>query len=171
GSRRESPDDTGYPPSVFSLLPKLLERAGNADGDGTMTAFYTVLVDGDDMSEPVADAARAVLDGHVVLSRRIAEMNRYPAVDISASLSRVATDLITPEHQSLCQRVRQLLADYEEVRDLVQVGAYKHGSDPHIDRLIRLQPRVTDFFRQGKDEPCSLNHSLGGLEAILGADA
>lgn len=170
-SAGEPPTTRGYPPSVFSLMPKLLERAGNADGAGSMTAFYTVLVDGDDMTEPVADAARATLDGHIVLSRRIAEANRYPAVDISASLSRVAGELITPHHQGLAQRVRQLLADYEEVRDLVQVGAYKSGSDPHIDEVIRLFPRVADFFRQDKDQKRTLNEALGGLEGLLGGDA
>jgi len=167
----EPPTTRGYPPSVFSLMPKLLERAGNADGAGSMTAFYTVLVDGDDMTEPVADAARATLDGHIVLSRRIAEANRYPAVDISASLSRVAQELITPEHQKLAQRVRQLLADYDEVRDLVQVGAYKAGSDAHIDEVIRLYPRVADFFRQEKHQKRSLNEALGGLHGLLGGEA
>jgi len=167
-SAGEPPTTRGYPPSVFSLLPKLLERAGNGDGTGSMTAFYTVLVDGDDMTEPVADAARATLDGHIVLSRRIAEANRYPAVDISGSLSRVANELITPEHRAIAQRVRQLLADYEEVRDLVQVGAYKAGSDPHIDHVIRLYPRVVDYFRQEKHQRRSLNEALGGLEALLG---
>jgi len=167
-SAGEPPTTRGYPPSVFSMLPKLLERAGNSDGSGSMTGLYTVLVDGDDMTEPVADASRSILDGHIVLSRRIAEANRYPAVDIGGSLSRVAQDLVAPEHQQLAQQVRQLLADYEEVRDLVQVGAYKQGTDPHVDQVIRLYPQVADFFRQDRAEKRTLNETLGGLEALLG---
>jgi flagellum-specific ATP synthase len=166
----EPPTTRGYPPSVFSLLPKLLERAGNSDSSGSMTAFYTVLVDGDDMTEPIADAARSTLDGHVVLSRRIAEANRYPAVDIAGSLSRVAQDLISPEHQAVAQQVRQLWADYEEVRDLVQVGAYKAGTDPNIDHVIRMYPRVAEFFKQNRNEKRGLNETLGGLAALLGGE-
>lgn len=164
----EPPTTRGYPPSVFSTMPKLLERAGNASGPGTLTAFYTVLVDGDDMNEPIADAARSILDGHIVLSRRIAEAGRYPAVDVSASLSRVATEIIEPRHTELANRVREVFAGYEEVRDLIQVGAYRAGSDPAVDRLIQLFPRISEFLKQPRAERRSIDATLGGIETLLG---
>jgi flagellum-specific ATP synthase len=168
----EPPTTRGYPPSVFSALPRLLERAGNAEGPGTMTAFYTVLVDGDDMTEPIADAARSILDGHVILSRRVAEAGRYPAVDVPRSLSRLASELITPAHAELARRVREVLSGYEEIRDLVQVGAYRQGNDPGVDRTIQLFPRLTDHFKQGRAERRTLDSTLGALLALLGpADA
>lgn len=166
----EPPTTRGYPPSVFSTMPKLLERAGNGAGDGSLTAFYTVLVDGDDLTEPVSDAARSILDGHVVLSRAIAEAGRYPAVDVSGSLSRLAADLIDPAHARLASRVREVFAGYEEVRDLIQVGAYRPGTDPGVDRVVQLFPRIADFFTQDRAERRSLPTTLGGLEALLGPD-
>lgn len=166
----EPPTTRGYPPSVFSLMPKLLERAGNSGSKGSMTAFYTVLVDGDDMTEPVADAVRSILDGHIVLSRRIAESGRYPAVDVSASLSRLASELIQPKHAQLASRVRQVFAGYEEVRDLIQVGAYRTGSDPEVDRIVQLYPRIAEFFKQDRADRRPIESILGGLEALLGPD-
>ncbi len=164
----EPPTTRGYPPSVFSVMPKLLERAGNSSSSGSLTAYYTVLVDGDDMTEPIADAARSILDGHIVLSRRIAESGRYPAVDVAGSLSRLANELISPEHRSLATRVREVFAGYEEVRDLIQVGAYKPGTDPAIDHVVQLFPRIADFFKQAQAERRTLAATLGGIETLLG---
>lgn len=166
----EPPTTRGYPPSVFSTLPKLLERAGNSDSGGSLSAFYTVLVDGDDLNEPIADAARSILDGHVVLSRRIAESGRYPAVDVSGSLSRLATELIDEPHSRIAARVREVFAGYEEIRDLLQVGAYRAGSDPAVDRVVQLYPRLADFFKQSRADRRSLSSTLGGLETLLGPD-
>ena len=135
-----------------------------------MTAFYTVLVDGDDMTEPVADAVRAILDGHVVLSRRIAESGRYPAVDISSSLSRLASDLVDSGHAHISSRVREVFAGYEEVRDLIQVGAYRPGSDPDVDRVVQLYPRIAEFFKQDRGQKRTLQSTLGGLDTLLGPD-
>lgn len=167
----EPPTTRGYPPSVFSVMPKLLERAGNSSSAGTLTAFYTVLVDGDDMMEPIADAARSILDGHVILSRRIAEGGRYPAVDVSASLSRLHSDLVEERHARLAARVREVFAGYEEVRDLIQVGAYRSGTDPAVDRVVQLFPRLAEFFKQSRTERRSLQATLGGLETLLGPES
>jgi flagellum-specific ATP synthase len=166
----EPPTTRGYPPSVFSLLPRLLERAGNSDSEGSLTAFYTVLVDGDDMNEPVSDAARSILDGHIVLSRRIAEMHRFPAVDVSASLSRLASEIVNPHHAQVAARVRSILSGYEEIRDLIQVGAYRQGTDPDTDRIVRLHPRIVDFFRQDRRVARDPVEDLAGLEAIIGEE-
>lgn len=166
----EPPTTRGYPPSVFSAMPKLLERAGNSNSAGSMTAFYTVLVDGDDMTEPVADSVRSILDGHIILSRRIAEAGRYPAVDVSASLSRLAADLIDPTHSRVASRIREVFAGYEEVRDLLQVGAYRTGTDPSVDRIVQLFPRIAEFFKQDRNERRSLQSTLGGLDTLLGPD-
>ncbi len=167
----EPPTTRGYPPSVFSLMPKLLERAGNSDSSGSLTAFYTVLVDGDDLTEPIADAARAILDGHVVLSRRIAEAGRYPAVDVSGSLSRLASELVDERHGRIASRVREVFAGYEEIRDLIQVGAYRAGSDPAVDRVIQLFPRLAEFFKQSRTERRTVASTLGGLETLLGVQS
>lgn len=131
----EPPTLRGYPPSLFASLPRLVERLGS-DGHGTITGLFTVLVDGDDMNEPVADALRGYLDGHIVLSRRIAERGRFPAIDVLASISRLMPKVTTPEHQKRARRLRELLAHYEENRDLVAVGAYKKGADPLLDQAI-----------------------------------
>ncbi len=167
----EPPATKGYPPSVFSNLPKLLERAGNSSSAGTLTAFYTVLVEGDDMNEPIADAVRSILDGHLILSRKIGESGRYPAVDISASLSRLAAELCSPEHAQLAARVREVFGGYEEIKDLLQVGAYRPGADPQIDELVQLYPQLNDFFKQDRQEPRALDATLGGLTALLGPKA
>ena len=166
----EPPTTRGYPPSVFSVLPKLLERAGNSDSTGTMTAFYTILVDGDDMNEPIADTARSILDGHIVLSRAIAESGRYPAVDIPSSLSRLASELVGPEHVKLASQVREVFSGYDELKDLIQVGAYRSGTDAQSDRIVELFPRLAEFFKQGRREERSLENTLGGLEALLGSE-
>lgn len=164
----EPPTTRGYPPSVFAVLPRVLERAGNADTEGTLTAFYTVLVDQDDMTDPIADAVRSILDGHLLLSRRIAEAGRYPAIDIAASLSRVATALIDGPHAGLARRVREVLSAYDEVRDMIRAGAYEQGTDPHIDEVVQLYPKLTDYFKQSRQERRSLEATLGGLQTLLG---
>lgn len=163
----EPPTTRGYPPSVFSQLPKLLERAGNSEGRGTLTAFYTVLVDGDDMTDPIADAARSMLDGHIVLSRKMSEAGNYPAVDVSASLSRIAEEIILPEHSAIARRVREIFALRDEVSDLVQVGAYRAGIDPAIDRALDLAPKISAFFKQERCERRPFDHTVRALTQLL----
>jgi flagellum-specific ATP synthase len=138
----------GYTPSVFALLPKLLERAGTGE-HGTMTALYTVLVDGDDMNEPVADAVRSILDGHIVLSRRLAAANHYPAIDVLASVSRVMPDVVPPSHATAASTVRDILATYRDAEDLVNIGAYVAGSNPRVDHALARIDQVRLFLRQG----------------------
>ncbi len=159
----------GYTPSVFAQLPQLLERAGNAGpGGGSITGIYTVLAEGDDQQDPVADAARATLDGHIVLSRRIAERGRYPAVDVEASISRVMNALVDRPHRELMQRFRRIAACYEQHRDLISVGAYRSGSDPAVDEAIRLYPLLEEFLAQAPEDAVSFETSRAALEQILG---
>ncbi len=143
----EPPATRGYTPSVFALMPKLLERAGTSE-NGTITGLYTVLVEGDDMNEPITDTVRGIVDGHIVLSRDIAAMNMYPAIDILKSISRVMIDVVSPEHLENANRFRSILATYEEAKDLIDIGAYKIGSNPRIDEAIRLIDQCMDFLRQ-----------------------
>jgi len=150
----EPPVRQGFPPSVFGLLPRLLERAGNGER-GSLTALYTVLVAGDDLEEPVADEVRALLDGHIVLSRALCERNHWPAIDVLASLSRVMDFVVDGEHLRAAARVRELLAAYEQKRDLILLGAYQPGSDPRIDTAIAKSESITAFLRQGRDEVSS----------------
>jgi len=162
----EPPATKGYPPSVFAKLPKLVERAGNAEeGGGSITAFYTVLSEGDDQQDPIADAARGVLDGHIVLSRRLAEEGHYPAIDIEASISRVMPQVVFEEHVRLAQRFKQLWSRYQQSRDLISVGAYVPGGDADTDLAIALQPTMAKYLRQGLAE----NESLDSSYALLGA--
>lgn len=164
----EPPATKGYPPSVFARLPQLVERAGNGDArGGSITAFYTVLTEGDDQNDPIADAARAILDGHVVLSRSLAETGHYPAIDIEASISRAMTEIVTPEHQRAAQRFRHLYTVYQQHRDLISVGAYQKGGDPQVDEAIACYPRLMEFLRQDKRRPVSLEESMQGLQALL----
>jgi flagellum-specific ATP synthase len=165
----EPPSTRGYPPSVFAELPRLLERAGPgpAGGDGQITALFTVLVEGDDMHDPVADAARGFLDGHVVLDRRIAERGRYPAIDVLRSLSRCAADCISGEEADLARRARAALAMQEELADLVRLGAYRPGADPAADAALALAPRIEAVLQQGRDEPCSIAETFARLRDAL----
>ena len=164
----EAPATKGYPPSVFARLPQLVERAGNGmQGSGSITAFYTVLAEGDDQNDPIADAARAILDGHVVLSRRIAESGRYPAIDVEASVSRAMHEIIPPEHLDLARRFRQQLATYEQNRDLIAIGAYQRGSDPRIDAAIALWPKLERFLQQDMHTRVDFAGSLAGLQAVM----
>ena len=149
----EPPATKGYPPSVFAKLPQLVERAGNgAEGGGSITAFYTVLTEGDDQQDPIADSARAILDGHIVLSRRLAEQGHYPAIDIEASISRAMNHLVSGQHYSSVNRFKQLYAHYQRNRDLISVGAYVNGSDPLLDEGIAMYPHLEHFLKQGMYE-------------------
>ncbi|MFY3769210.1 Flagellum-specific ATP synthase [Providencia manganoxydans] len=150
----EPPATKGYPPSVFAKLPALVERAGNGKNGGSITAFYTVLTEGDDQQDPIADSARAILDGHIVLSRALAESGHYPAIDIEASISRAMTELIDKQHYRLIQRFKQLTSSYQRNRDLINVGAYAAGSDPMLDMAIQYYPRMSTFLQQDIDERC-----------------
>jgi FliI/YscN family ATPase len=161
-SAGEPPATKGYPPSVFALLPKLLERAGRTDR-GSITGFYTVLVEGDDRHEPVGDAARSVLDGHVWLSRDLALRGQYPAIDPLESVSRLMPDVATPEHREAAESVRRLLAVYRDAEDLVSVGAYVRGSSPEIDLALRVRPDILRFLRQGMEERAPWEETRRGL--------
>lgn len=168
----EAPATKGYPPSVFARLPQLVERAGNgAEGSGSITAFYTVLAEGDDQNDPIADAARAILDGHIVLSRRIAESGQYPAIDVEASVSRAMHEIASPEHIQLARRFRQALATYQHNRDLIAIGAYQRGSDPRVDAAIELWPRMQAFLQQDMHERVDFAASLTALHAVVGENA
>ncbi|MBB1075444.1 FliI/YscN family ATPase [Rhodoferax sp. 4810] len=165
----EPPATKGYSASVFARLPQLVERAGNGDvGGGSITAFYTVLAEGDDQNDPIVDAARAILDGHIVLSRTIAETGRYPAIDVGASVSRVMSALITPEHERAAQRFRSLSAIYTLNRDLIAVGAYRRGADPSLDEAIAMQPRLEEYLRQGRLDGISFERAHNELFTLLG---
>lgn len=164
----EPPATKGYPPSVFAKLPHLVERAGNGDlGGGSITAFYTVLAEGDDQNDPIADAARAILDGHIVLSRQIAESGHYPAIDIEASISRVMNDIVAREHQQAAQRFKQLYSIYNQHRDLISVGAYQPGSDPRVDEAVALHPALSRFLRQDMGESHPLKPSIAELQKVV----
>ncbi|MFC4526668.1 flagellar protein export ATPase FliI [Dyella halodurans] len=169
----EPPATKGYPPSVFAMLPALVERAGNdADGRGSITAFYTVLTEGDDYRhDPIADASRAILDGHIVLSRDLAEAGHYPAIDIEASISRVMPAVVTREHLRAAQRFRQVYSAYRQQRDLIAVGAYQKGSDPQVDHAISMWPRLRDFLQQEVDAPTTLGDAIAGLELLTAGGA
>ncbi len=164
----EPPATKGYPPSVFAKLPQLVERAGTGEHGGSITAFYTVLAEGDDQNDPIADAARAILDGHVVLSRELAEAGHYPAIDIEASISRVMVDVVAPEHERAARRFKQIYSTYRQNRDLINVGAYQAGSDMRVDEAIAMHPRLSGFLQQHMRERVGWNDSLAGLAAALG---
>lgn len=164
----EPPATKGYPPSVFAKLPILVERAGNGrEGGGSITAFYTVLTEGDDQQDPIADAARAILDGHIVLNRTLAESGHYPAIDVEQSISRAMHSITSPEHQKLMRRVKQLFSRYERSRDLISVGAYNAGTDPVLDEAIRLRSKIESFLQQGISERADIAESLRELTALF----
>lgn len=163
----EPPATKGYPPSVFARLPQLVERAGNGRrGSGSITAFYTVLTENDDPNDPIADNARAILDGHIVLSRRLAEAGHYPAIDIESSISRVMSSLVTREQLSQAQRFKTLYSRYQRSHDLISVGAYVNGTDPQLDRAIELYPTLESFLQQGMFEQEGYAGSMEKLSAI-----
>ncbi|MCS6811216.1 MAG: flagellar protein export ATPase FliI [Tepidimonas sp.] len=165
----EPPATKGYPPSAFARLPQLVERSGNGpEGGGSITAFYTVLSEGDDQQDPIADAARAILDGHIVLSRALAESGLYPAIDIEASASRVMHNVVTPDHWALARRFRQLWSRYQKSRDLIQLGAYVPGSDRDTDLAIQLHDGMVALLQQDLHEGASFDASVQRLRALLG---
>lgn len=163
----EPPTSKGYTPSVFALLPKLLERAGGIEGGGSITGFYTVLMEGDDADDPIADAVRSILDGHIMLSRRLASRNQYPAIDVLESISRLMVDVTTPAHQALAGKLRRLLSVYQGAEDLISVGVYAKGSQPEIDDAIHRLPRVQAFLRQGINEKADWDDNLQQLEGLF----
>ncbi|MFK4752686.1 flagellar protein export ATPase FliI [Oceanobacter antarcticus] len=166
----EPPATKGYPPSVFNKLPKLVERTGNGiAGGGSITAFYTVLSEGDDMQDPIADASRAILDGHIVLSRRLAEEGHYPAIDVEASVSRVMPHIVPPHWLQRAQLVKQLVSHYRQNQDLISVGAYQKGSDPMLDMAIERLPAIKNMLRQRLDAGASLADSEAQLTALIPA--
>jgi flagellum-specific ATP synthase len=166
----EPPVTRGYPPSVFARLPQLVERAGNGtEGGGSITAFYTVLVEGDDQQDPIADAARAILDGHIVLSRSLADAGHYPAIDIEQSISRAMVNLIKPGHLEQIRRFKQLYSRYQRSRDLISVGAYVAGSDTMLDQAIALYPQLELFLQQNLDQRANFEGSAHHLHALFGA--
>jgi flagellum-specific ATP synthase len=168
----EAPATKGYPPSVFARLPQLVERAGNGTSDsGSITAFYTVLTEGDDQQDPIADSARAILDGHVVLSRRIAEAGQYPAIDVEASISRVMHDIVPDSQLQAARRFKQALSTWQQNRDLVSIGAYQRGSDPRIDAAIAAWPAMQRFLQQDMHECVPLEQSVAELDALCGSAA
>lgn len=162
----EPPATKGYPPSVFALMPKFMERAGTSDR-GTITAMYTVLVEGDDMNEPIADTARGILDGHIVLSRRLAGKGHYPSIEILESVSRVMSDVTEPHHRAVAREFQEILATYREAEDLINVGAYQRRTNPKIDRAIALIDRMNDFLRQSVDDGAPFDDTISKLFALL----
>jgi len=161
----EPPVARGYPPSVFAMLPRLLERAGTAER-GSITGLYTVLVEGDDMQDPIADTVRGILDGHIVLSRTLAQENHYPAIDVLQSVSRLFQTLATTDHRAASSVVRDAMFSYAQARDLINIGAYVAGSNPQIDRALRMHPHIQSFLRQTPDAPTELAESIARLQAI-----
>jgi flagellum-specific ATP synthase len=165
----EPPATKGYPPSVFARLPALVERAGNgSENQGSITAFYTVLTEGDDLQDPIADAARAILDGHIVLSRDLADSGHYPAIDIESSISRVMPMVVSEEHVLGARRIRQVYSTYQRNRDLISIGAYSKGTDPRIDLAINAEPAINAFLQQGMQQTIDFDHSTADMATLSG---
>ena len=162
----EPPVSRGFPPSVYSLLPKLLERSGMSD-KGSITGLYTVLVEGDDLNEPISDTVRGILDGHIVLSRSIANSNHYPPIDVLASVSRVMPDIIRPEHLEAFGTMKNMIAVYREAEDLINIGAYKKGANPEIDRAVMFHSAVQSFLRQGMNESYTFDQTMELMKGIV----
>ncbi|NLK73545.1 MAG: flagellar protein export ATPase FliI [Clostridiales bacterium] len=162
----EPPATKGYTPSVFALLPKLFERAGTSE-TGSITAFFTVLVEGDDFNEPISDAARGILDGHIILSRKLAAQNHFPAIDVNNSISRLMTQIVPEEHIETASRIRDTLALYEESEDLINVGAYVKGSNPKLDKAIQLYPEINKFLKQKLNEKCSYEETRQWMDSLF----
>jgi len=163
----EPPASKGYTPSVFAQLPKLLERVGTSAGQGSITGLYTVLVEGDDLNDPIADSIRSIADGHIVLSRDLANQNHYPAIDVLASVSRVMNDIVSPEQKAARNQLVSLLAIYRKAEDLINIGAYVKGSNPQIDYAIKKIGEVQTFLRQGVDEKIPFAECLDGLRSLF----
>jgi flagellum-specific ATP synthase len=165
----EPPTSKGYTPSVFALLPKLLERSGTSS-KGSITAFYTVLVDGDDMNEPIADAVRGILDGHIVLDRKIAHKGHFPAINVLSSVSRVMNEIVDSGHQLHAEEFKKNLATYQSSEDLINIGAYKKGTNKEIDHAVRMYPLIQQYLKQGVYEPSAYDNSIRQLHSIFGED-
>jgi flagellum-specific ATP synthase len=165
----EPPASKGYTPSVFAMLPRLLERSGAWEGKGSITGLYTVLVDGDDMDEPIADAARSILDGHIVLSRQLAARNHYPPIDVLNSVSRCMSSVSTKQHLQVASELRELMAVYQTNEDLINIGAYVRGANPKLDQAVGAIDRIRAFLRQRVDEPSNLEQSAAMMQSILAA--
>ena len=163
----EPPATRGYTPSVFAMLPRLLERAGTSDGTGSITGLYTVLVEGDDMNEPVADTVRGILDGHIVLSRRLAGRGHYPAIDVLQSISRSMSDIVSREVIQAASEMREILASYQETEDLLTIGAYKPGQNARVDRAVKKIDAVRAFLKQDVDDPTSIEESWRRIREVL----
>ncbi|WP_022944838.1 FliI/YscN family ATPase, partial [Pseudoalteromonas ruthenica] len=165
----EPPATKGYPPSVFAKLPALIERAGNGgEGQGAITAFFTVLSEGDDLQDPIADAARAILDGHIVLSRELADSGHYPAIDIEKSISRVMPQVVSEQHMQQARLIKQVVAMYNENKDMITLGAYQKGTDQILDQAIDMMPRINNFLRQGMKDVVPYDECLTSLANLLG---
>jgi FliI/YscN family ATPase len=162
----EPPSQKGYTPSVFSLLPRVFERAGKFRR-GSITGFFTVLVEGDDITEPIADAVRAILDGHIVLSRQLANKGHYPAIDILSSVSRLTSEVASREQQEAGMRMREALSAYQQSEDLIQLGAYVAGSNPQLDAAIRVRPQMLNFLRQGVEGRAPLLDTVTRMQALV----
>lgn len=163
----EPPTLRGYTPSFFAQLPKLLERSGSFEGKGSITGIYTVLIEGDDINDPVGDAVRATVDGHIVLSRKLADRSHYPAIDVVGSISRVMRDVVTPEHMRLCDKVREIISTYRDAEDLISIGAYVDGTDPRIDYAKRMIGGINDMLRQGSAEKVSFETGANRLAELI----
>jgi flagellum-specific ATP synthase len=162
----EPPTSRGYTPSFFAKIPVLLERAGSVQNSGSITGIYTVLVEGDDLNDPVGDTVRSIVDGHIVLSRKLANRGHYPAIDVLGSVSRVIRDVIDPEHLALREKTIDILAAYQGAEDMITIGAYADGSDPRIDRAKQLMPGIEQFLRQDISQKISYDISLDQLKKI-----
>jgi flagellum-specific ATP synthase len=167
-SAGEPPATRGYPPSVFTLLPRLLERAGTSP-HGSITGLYTVLVEGDDMQDPIGDTARSILDGHIVLSRRLATSGHFPSIDVLESISRVTSAVTTPDQRADATRLRRMMAAHRSVRELVEIGAYMSGADPDADAALALLPQIDAFLRQPMDEANPLPETWARLRELVNA--
>jgi flagellum-specific ATP synthase len=165
----EPPTTKGYTPSVFTILPKLLERAGTSANRGTITGLYTVLVEGDDTNEPIADAVRSILDGHINLSRDLAMQNHYPAIDVLSSISRVMVDVVDESHKQNAHRFKEIMATYRKAEDLINIGAYVSGSNPKIDFAIQMIDKINRYLRQDIEETVYFEDSVAQLDALFDA--
>ena len=163
----EPPSTKGYTPSVFALLPRLLERAGSWKGKGSITGLYTVLMEGDDPHEPIADAVRSLSDGHIHLSRRLAEQGQFPAIDVLSSVSRLRSQVTAPQQQRAVSELTRLLAAYRDAEDLIQIGAYSKGRNSDVDRALELMPRIRDYLRQERTEDATFHDSAAALGELL----
>jgi flagellum-specific ATP synthase len=164
----EPPSQKGYTPSVFNMLPKVFERAGNFRG-GSITGFFTVLVEGDDFNEPVCDAVRGILDGHIILSRQLAAAGHYPAIDVLNSVSRLQAKVSTPEQKEAARKLREALSMYRDAEDLIQLGAYVSGTNPKLDQCIKARPEIVSFLRQEAESNVARNETLDQLKRLAGS--